>query len=182
MFYMYFWKKNWGQGPGLIYLEFIEPNSLSIPGSAYWLLNYLLWNKCSVNSKSCVRLMIFKCFLFFKILALLNNQNYGLNYVPLIFMYWSLRVFEGRSFKEVCVLVTQSCLTLCDPMNCCPLDSSVRGILQARILEWVAHSLLQVIFPTQGSNPGLLHCRPTLYHLSHQGRPALIFKEVIKVK
>ena len=31
------------------------------------------------------------------------------------------------------------------------------------------HSLLQEIFPTQGSNPGLLHCRQILYHLSHQG-------------
>ena len=32
------------------------------------------------------------------------------------------------------------------------------------------HSLLQGIFPTQESNPGLLHCRQILYHLSHQGR------------
>ena len=31
------------------------------------------------------------------------------------------------------------------------------------------HFLLQGIFPTQGSNPGLPHCRQTLYHLSHQG-------------
>ena len=31
------------------------------------------------------------------------------------------------------------------------------------------HFLLQGIFPTQGSNPGLLHCRQTLYCLSHQG-------------
>ena len=31
------------------------------------------------------------------------------------------------------------------------------------------HFLLQRIFPTQGSNPGLLHCRQTLYRLSHQG-------------
>ena len=31
----------------------------------------------------------------------------------------------------------QSCLTLCDPMNCSPPGSSVHGILQARILEWV---------------------------------------------
>ena len=36
--------------------------------------------------------------------------------------------------------VTQSCLTLCDPMDCSPPGSSVRGILQARILEWVAIS------------------------------------------
>ena len=33
------------------------------------------------------------------------------------------------------------------------------------------HSLLHRVFPTQGSNPGLLHCRQTLYHLSHQGSP-----------
>ena len=35
-------------------------------------------------------------------------------------------------------------------------------------------SLLQVIFPTQGSNPGLLHCRCFLYQLSHQGRPRIL--------
>ena len=39
---------------------------------------------------------------------------------------------------EVKVLVSQSCLTLCNPMNCSPPHSSVHGILQARILEWVA--------------------------------------------
>ena len=35
-------------------------------------------------------------------------------------------------------IYTQSCPTLCDPMDCSLLDSSVRGILQANILEWVA--------------------------------------------
>ena len=34
-----------------------------------------------------------------------------------------------------------------------------------------SHSVLQGIFPTQGLNPGLLHCRQTLYQLSHQGSP-----------
>ena len=38
----------------------------------------------------------------------------------------------------VCVLVTQLCLTLCDPVDCSPPGLSVHGILQARILEWVA--------------------------------------------
>ena len=37
-----------------------------------------------------------------------------------------------------CVFVAQSCPTLCDPMDCSPPGSSVHGILQARILEWVA--------------------------------------------
>ena len=35
-------------------------------------------------------------------------------------------------------------------------------------------SLLQGIFPTQGSNPGLPHCRRTLYQLSHQGSPSIL--------
>ena len=36
------------------------------------------------------------------------------------------------------------------------------------------HCLLQRIFLTQGSNPGLPHCRQTLYHLSHQGSPSFV--------
>ena len=47
--------------------------------------------------------------------------------------------------------------------------SSVLGILQARILGVGCHPLLQGIFLTQGPNLCLLHCRKTLYHLSHQG-------------
>ena len=39
---------------------------------------------------------------------------------------------------EVKVLVAQLCLTLCDPMDCSPPGSSAHGILQARVLEWVA--------------------------------------------
>ena len=46
--------------------------------------------------------------------------------------------FPYLSVVVVVVLVTQSCLTLCDPMDCHPPDCSVHGILQARILEWVA--------------------------------------------
>ena len=45
---------------------------------------------------------------------------------------WVL-ILGGKKVK-----VTQSCLTLCDPMDCSPPGSSVHGILQARILEWVA--------------------------------------------
>ena len=64
------------------------------------------------------------------------------------------------------VKVAQSCLTLCNSMDCSLPGSSVHGIFQARIL--VSHSLLQ-IFPTQGLNPGLWYCRQIPYHLSHQG-------------
>ena len=64
--------------------------------------------------------------------------------------------------------VAQSCLTLWDPVDYSLPGSSVYGIFQARVLKWVAIFLLQGIFPTQRSNPGLPHCRQTLYHPSHQ--------------
>ena len=43
------------------------------------------------------------------------------------------------------------------------------------------HSLLQGIFPTQGLNSGLLHCRQILYHLSHQGSP-LGYESLLDIK
>ena len=49
-------------------------------------------------------------------------------------------IFKNTTYHNVLCLVAQSCLTLCDPMNCSPPGSSVHGILQARILEWVAIS------------------------------------------
>ena len=52
----------------------------------------------------------------------------------------------------------------CDPMDCSPPGSSVLGILQARILEWVAIALFQGIFLTQELNLCLLHHRWILYH------------------
>ena len=49
-----------------------------------------------------------------------------------------------NTHMKVKVLVTQSCLTLCDLMDCSPPGSSVHGILQARILEWVVISFSRV--------------------------------------
>ena len=70
-------------------------------------------------------------------------------------------------------LDAQSCPTLCDPMNCCPLGSSVHGILQATIVEWVPCPPLG-IFSTQGSNPGFPHCKRILFCLSQKGSPSTI--------
>ena len=44
-------------------------------------------------------------------------------------------------------LDTQSCLTLCDPMDCKLLSSSIHGILHAKILEWVAIPFLDLADP-----------------------------------
>ena len=71
----------------------------------------------------------------------------------------------------VCVCsVTQLCPTLCDPMDYSLLGSSVCGISQARILDWVTISPFQWIFLTQGSNPSLLcllHWQVDSLSLSH---------------
>ena len=56
-------------------------------------------------------------------------------------------------------------------MHCSPSGSSVRGDSPGKNTEVGCHALLQGIFPTQGSNPGLLHFRWILYYLSHQGSP-----------
>ena len=60
---------------------------------------------------------------------------------------------------KVKVLVAQSCLTLCDPMDCSPPGSSVHGIFQARILKWIA-----IPFSKGSSqpNPGIEPTSPVL--------------------
>ena len=50
----------------------------------------------------------------------------------------ALKMNKSRQTLKVNMLVAQSCLILCNPMDCSPPGSSVHGILQARILEWVA--------------------------------------------
>ena len=65
--------------------------------------------------------------------------------------------------------VAQLCLTLHNPMDYSLPGSSVHGIIQARILDWVAVPFSRAIFPTQRLNPSLLNCRWILYCLSHQG-------------
>ena len=65
-------------------------------------------------------------------------------------------------------LVTQSCPILCDPMDCNPLGFFVHGDSLSRNTGLDCHALLQGIFPTQRSNPGLPHCRWIIYCLSHK--------------
>ena len=82
-------------------------------------------------------------------------------------------VFKSKLDKVLCLcLVAQSCQTLCNATNCSPSGSSVHGTSPSKNIGVNCHALLQEIFPTQGSNPGLPHCRQILYHLSHQGSPS----------
>ena len=71
-------------------------------------------------------------------------------------------------------LVTQSYLTLCDPMDCSLSGSSVHGDSPGKNTGVGFHALLQGIFPTQGSNLRLLcllHWQADFLPLSHLGSP-----------
>ena len=61
------------------------------------------------------------------------------------------------------VKVAQLCPTICDPMDC-----TVHGVLQARILEWVAFPFSRGSFQPRDQTSGLLLCRQILYQLSHK--------------
>ena len=71
--------------------------------------------------------------------------------------------------NTVLCLVAQLCLTLWYPMDCSPPGSSVHGDSPGKNTGVGCRAVLREFFPTQGSNPGLPHCRQILYHISHQG-------------
>ena len=78
------------------------------------------------------------------------------------YQYLNRRTLNSGKVK---VLVAQSCATLDNRMDCSLPGSSVHGMLQARILQWVA-----IPFSRRSSHQGLnlgLHCRQILYHLSN---------------
>ena len=92
--------------------------------------------------------------------------------------------WRSSGFCHWKVKVTQLCLTLHDPVDCSLPGSSVHGILQARILEWVTMPTSRgPSWPRDQTYvcQHLLHCRRIFYLLNHQGRlksaagPLLLF-------
>ena len=79
---------------------------------------------------------------------------------------------EQRPLEVICVccaVLSPWHLTLCDPKNCSWPDSSLHRDSPGKDPGVGCHFLLQGVFPTQGSNPGLPHCRWILYYLGHLG-------------
>ena len=96
----------------------------------------------------------------------ISEQNWGGSEPELLekrFQNISLLLASFKSF--------QSYPTLCDPMDCSPPGSSFHWNSPGKNTGVSCHALLQGIFPTQGSNPGLPHYRQILCCLSHQGSP-----------
>ena len=76
---------------------------------------------------------------------------------------------------HVCAPLLQSCLTLCDPMDCSPVAHQAPLSLGfSRQDHWSGLPFPSPgdFFPIQGLSPDLPHCRQTLYRLSHQGSPS----------
>ena len=123
-------------------------------------LNYVFWWSLIINFNEDYHIS----FPFFYIYSYLwfdktiHDYTYVMNILFNVTVekqnYWFLKKLTHLLWRnklwmkvEVKVWVAQSCLTLCDPMNCSP-PSSVHRILQARILEWVAF-----LFPRESSQP-----------------------------
>ena len=79
---------------------------------------------------------------------------------------WPLITWKWKLFSRVRLFVT--------PMSCSLPGSSVHADSPGQNTGVGSLSLLQGIFPTQGSNPGLPHCRWILYQLSHKGSPRIL--------
>ena len=70
-------------------------------------------------------------------------------------------LYKGYNQGHVCVFVTQSCLTLCDPMDCSPQAPLSMKFSRQEYCSGLPFPFPGV-FPNQGSNPDLLHCRQIL--------------------
>ena len=146
--------------------------------------NQALWNfeklvctlKQHLLSSSTHQILVTTIPLCFMNSALLDSTRY---YHTVFVFLWliSFSVIPSESESEV----AQSCPTLCDPMYCSLPGFSLHGILQARVLEWVAISFSrgssQPRYRTQVSRiPG--RC----YTLSHQGSPVISSRSIYVVK
>ena len=124
------------------------------------LLNLTFWRfNCVVACRCCVYVY---CCIFF------SNFSHSLVLIDIGVISGSMLIKTFTCCAVLC-LVTQSCPTLYDPMDCSPLGSSVHWDSPGKNTGMSYHALLQGIFPTQGSNPSLPHYRQIFYRLSHQG-------------
>ena len=93
---------------------------------------------------------------------ILHNQCHSHLTLYIFLMCRAVWCLQSKILRSSGSLKCQSCPALCEGSSSSLPGSSVHGILQAKILEWVAIPFFKGIFPTQRSNSGLLHCRQIL--------------------
>ena len=112
---------------------------------------FISWSVCELLGCVCV-------------LAVINSAAVNIG-------VFSLNICPGVGLMDhnvtLCVQA-QSYPTLCDPMDCSPPGSSVHGVPQARILEWVAIPLSRGSSQPRDRTQVSEYCRQILYHLSHR--------------
>ena len=101
--------------------------------------------------------------LFFKIHLLIVHHQY----IHFHFQYIKMQLILYNRAKVIAL--SESCSVVSDSLQPHGLDSPWNSPGQNTGVG--SHSLLQGIFPTQGLNSGLQHCRQILYQLSHKGSP-----------
>ena len=156
-----------------------------------WYLNKNLWTFLSYQQRrmsSEFILLWYYCIRYVEKLYHTNFNSSNINSTTIYSIYhffskiieppdkqviWSVSHTDSAWCQLCCVpcLVAQSCPTLCD---CSQPGFSVHGDFPDKNTGVGCHALLQGIFPTQGSNLVLPHCRWILYWLSHQGSPRLL--------
>ena len=109
------------------------------------------------------------------------GSNSAVKTVNLMHQHKRIDIWKFHEFQSLwccnhrcCGKSFQSCLTLCDPMDCSLPGCSVHGDSPGKNTRVGCRALLQGIFPTHGLNPSLLYCRQILYYLSHQGSPNIL--------
>ena len=113
--------------------------------------------------------------LYLKIISTMFNHQFPLSSIMLNHQPRKASSILGEKSREgpfingmnMKVKVVQQCTTLCDPVDS-PWNSPGQNTGMSSL------SLLLGIFPTQGSNPGLPHCRQILYQLSHKESPRIL--------
>ena len=107
----------------------------------------------------------------FRFLFLWSIFLHSFMFKILVFLYLNMYLISGYVCVCVCVYVSYSVVWLfVIPLTVAP-RLLCRWNSPGENTGVGCHSFLQRILPTQGSNLGLLHCRPILYHLRHQGSP-----------
>ena len=121
------------------------------------------WCFC-FSSPYCLNFLHWQCIILIRNHPSAHQQTIGLRCGKYMYMLCC----------AVLCLVAQSCLTLRNPVDCSPLGTSVLADSLGKNTGVDFHALLPGIFPSQGLNPGLLHCRWILYQLSHKGSPRIL--------
>jgi len=93
-----------------------------------------------------------------------NQKHKEHSFFSHLHQYW---LFSSVQFNSV----SQSCLTLCDPMNCSPTDFSIHRILQAKILEWEVFLCSRESSRFRDRIQISCNAGGLSNHLSHQGSP-----------